>query len=97
MISLIDPPKDNVPNAVLKCKSAGIQVIMVTGDQPVTAAAIARQCNIITEKNVNEFMEEKGISFEEAFHQSNALVIHGDRLTKMALDDEGLPEDEKGR
>ncbi|CAD8085019.1 unnamed protein product [Paramecium sonneborni] len=97
LISLIDPPKDNVPHAVQKCKSAGIQVIMVTGDQPVTAAAIARQCNIITEKTVNEIMEEKNISFEEAFHQSNALVIHGDRLTKMAIDDEGLPEDEKGR
>jgi sodium/potassium-transporting ATPase subunit alpha len=28
---------------------------------------------------------------------SNAIVIHGDRLTKMAIDDEGLPESEKGR
>jgi len=28
---------------------------------------------------------------------SNALVIHGDKLTKMAIDDEGLPEGEKGR
>lgn len=28
---------------------------------------------------------------------ANAVVIHGDRLTKMALDDEGLPESEKGR
>jgi sodium/potassium-transporting ATPase subunit alpha len=34
--------RDNVPYAVLKCKAAGIQVIMVTGDQPVTAAAIAK-------------------------------------------------------
>ncbi|CAD8101580.1 unnamed protein product [Paramecium primaurelia] len=97
LISLIDPPKDNVPYAVIKCKTAGIQVIMVTGDQPVTATAIARQCNIITEKTVDEIMIERGISFEEAFHQSNALVIHGDKLTKMAIDDEGLPEDEKGR
>lgn len=32
---------------------------MVTGDQSVTAAAIAKQCNIITEKTVNEIMEEK--------------------------------------
>ena len=42
MISLVDPPKDAVPNAVVKCKTAGIKVIMVTGDQPVTAAAIAK-------------------------------------------------------
>jgi sodium/potassium-transporting ATPase subunit alpha len=42
-------------------------------------------------------MKERGISFEEAFHLSNALVIHGDKLTKMAIDEEGLPEEEKGR
>jgi len=28
---------------------------------------------------------------------SNAVVIHGDRLTKMAIEEEGLPEGEKGR
>ena len=31
LISLRDPPKDNVPSAVIKCKSAGIKVIMITG------------------------------------------------------------------
>ena len=42
-------------------------------------------------------MEEEHITFEEACKKSNAIVIHGDRLTKMAIDDEGLPESEKGR
>ncbi|CAD8071160.1 unnamed protein product [Paramecium primaurelia] len=97
LISLIDPPKESVPVAIQKCKSANIQVIMVTGDQSVTAAAIAKQCNIITEKTVNEIMEEKQMIMEDAIHLSNALVIHGDLLTKMALDDEGLPESEKGK
>lgn len=32
LISLIDPPRDNVPDAIRKCKTAGIKVIMVTGD-----------------------------------------------------------------
>lgn len=49
VLSLSDPPRDSVPFAVLKCRSAGIKVVMVTGDQPVTAASIAKQCNIITE------------------------------------------------
>ena len=46
LMSLVDPPKESVPQAVLDCHSAGIKVIMVTGDHPLTAAAIARQVNI---------------------------------------------------
>jgi sodium/potassium-transporting ATPase subunit alpha len=42
VISLNDPPRDSVPFSVTKCHTAGVKVIMVTGDQPVTAAAIAR-------------------------------------------------------
>ena len=53
VLSLTDPPRDSVPFSVLKCRSAGIKIIMVTGDQPVTAASIAKQCNIITEETVN--------------------------------------------
>lgn len=97
IVSLIDPPRDSVPYSVLKCQAAGIKVVMVTGDQPVTATAIARQCHIIREKTVNEVAEERNISFEDAFGLSNAIVIHGDELTKMSLEDEGLPESEQGK
>ena len=47
LISLIDPPRSNVPEAVEKCRSAGIKVIMVTGDHPITAKAIAKAVGII--------------------------------------------------
>ena len=50
LISLMDPPKESVPYAIKKCQSAGIKVIMVTGDQPPTAAAIAKQIGIISLK-----------------------------------------------
>lgn len=46
----MDPPKDTVPFAIKKCQSAGIKVIMVTGDQPPTAAAIAKSIGIISLK-----------------------------------------------
>jgi sodium/potassium-transporting ATPase subunit alpha len=48
LVSLNDPPRPGVDLAVEKCKHAGIKVIMVTGDQPPTAAAIAHKVNIIT-------------------------------------------------
>jgi len=53
--------------------------------------------NIITDRTANEISEEDGIPFEQAVKMSNAIVIHGDRLTRMAIEDEGLPESEKGR
>ena len=40
---MIDPPRPGVPEAVGKCKRARIKVMMVTGDHPITAEAIAKQ------------------------------------------------------
>jgi sodium/potassium-transporting ATPase subunit alpha len=49
LISLNDPPRLRVDQSVLMCKDAGVKVIMVTGDQPPTAAAIAHKVNIISD------------------------------------------------
>lgn len=49
IVSLNDPPRPKVDLSVAKCRLAGIKVIMVTGDQPPTAAAIANKVNIITD------------------------------------------------
>ena len=43
LTGLEDPPRPEVPEAIRRCGEAGIRVIMVTGDHPRTAAAIARQ------------------------------------------------------
>jgi magnesium-transporting ATPase (P-type) len=47
LYAMIDPPRPGVPEAVGRCQSAGIKVVMVTGDHPVTARAIAQKVNII--------------------------------------------------
>jgi Ca2+-transporting ATPase len=49
LMGLIDPPKDEVFDAVLKCKTAGVKTIMVTGDHKRTAAAIGRELNILND------------------------------------------------
>ena len=66
LISMIDPPRAAVPDAVAKCRSAGIKVIMVTGDHPITAKAIARSVGIISEGNetVEDIAERLNIPIE---------------------------------
>lgn len=49
---IIDPPREEVKESINKCKTAGIRVIMITGDHTLTAHSIARQLGIETEKAV---------------------------------------------
>lgn len=48
LFGLEDPPRPEVPEAIAKCREAGIRVIMITGDHPHTALAIARQIGLAT-------------------------------------------------
>lgn len=78
LVSLIDPPREGVKEAVAKCKSGGIQVYMVTGDHPITAQAIAVDVGIID---------------EDKLRSGKATVITGDDIRHwMDLDSRALQE-----
>merc|ERR1712029_215694 len=82
LISLIDPPRAAVPDAVSKCRSAGIKVIMVTGDHPITAKAIAKSVGIISEgnKTVEDLKDEAGPGVEVNARDAHACVVNGGEL-----------------
>ena len=46
LVALADPPRPEVPAALAECRRAGVRVIMMTGDHPATARAIARQVGL---------------------------------------------------
>lgn len=47
LMGMIDPPRPEVPPAIARCKQAGVQVVMITGDHPNTARAIARELGLL--------------------------------------------------
>jgi len=51
LVGIIDPVRPEVPTAVARCREAGIGVVMITGDHPATALAIARELDIAGSPN----------------------------------------------
>ncbi|UJR34911.1 hypothetical protein I4U23_027689 [Adineta vaga] len=89
LMSMIDPPRAAVPEAVSKCRSAGIKVIMVTGDHPITAKAIARAVGIISEESetVEDIAQRLGVPVEHVHpNDARACVVHGSDLKDMTTE-----------
>ena len=83
MVALTDPPKVGVTEAVAKCKTGGIQVVMVTGDHPLTAKAIAKQVGIIEQNAVIlDEMDEQNYG-----SQVEAMAIHGEQIDQLTDED----------
>ncbi|MGB8780162.1 MAG: cation-translocating P-type ATPase [Candidatus Bathyarchaeia archaeon] len=54
IMSMIDPPREEVKDAIHTCKKAGIDVVMVTGDHRLTAVAVAKELNLLGEDEEEE-------------------------------------------
>ncbi|MBU4260018.1 MAG: calcium-translocating P-type ATPase, SERCA-type [Proteobacteria bacterium] len=47
--AMIDPPREEVKEAIVKCKTAGIEIVVITGDHKLTAVAIAKELGLFKE------------------------------------------------
>merc|ERR1719204_2361812 len=86
LMSMIDPPSAAVPDAVAKCRTAGIKVIMVTGDHPITAKAIATSVGIISEgtETVEDIAARRNCSVKDVNpREARAAVVNGGEIKDM--------------
>jgi Ca2+-transporting ATPase len=89
IIGFIDPPRREVRNAIQTCQEAGIKVIMITGDHPETAKAIASQVGINSAKVLTggEIAKMNDADLKEALKQTYvfARVTPEDKLRLVRL------------
>jgi sodium/potassium-transporting ATPase subunit alpha len=90
LITLQDPPRDEVPGAVADCHAAGIKVVMVTGDHPATAEAICKKIGLITTKTQKDVARLRKVK-EEMIPRSDpeveAVVVKGKDIPDMNEED----------
>jgi Ca2+-transporting ATPase len=78
LIGFLDPPKEEVKEAVIAAKKAGVHVIMITGDHPMTAKAIAKEVEIFSDQN--QILEGHAIDrlsdieLSKALHKTTVLA-----------------------
>lgn len=90
LMAMQDPPRDEVAQAVDECRTAGIKIIMITGDYGLTAESIARrigivrgaQATIITGNDLNGMSEE---DLEEKLRQDDVLFARVSPEHKMRI------------
>ncbi|KAI9500200.1 hypothetical protein BX070DRAFT_196062 [Coemansia spiralis] len=66
LVGIVDPPRKEIPDVVDTCRKAGIRVFMVTGDFALTAAAIAKQCHIVTNDHIDTIEDIRNNALQHA-------------------------------
>jgi P-type Ca2+ transporter type 2C len=78
LLGLSDPVRQQVPAAIAECRAAGIRVIMITGDYPTTARAIARQAGLSGLSGLSRLSQPAGLA------AGTADVLSGDEIATLS-------------
>ncbi|MDD5044426.1 MAG: calcium-translocating P-type ATPase, SERCA-type [Candidatus Omnitrophica bacterium] len=77
LLAMIDPPREEVKQAIIECKEAGIKSIMITGDHKNTAVAIARELGFFQEDSLALTGEELDrLSDDEFFAKIERIPVY---------------------
>lgn len=78
LVAMADPPRHETIPAIIKCQKAGIRIIMITGDHPLTAAAIAFELGITTavDERVVSGIEMDSMSDEELKNITDKVSVY---------------------
>jgi Ca2+-transporting ATPase len=71
IMGMIDPPREEVKDAIYSCTRAGIKVVMITGDHKLTAMAVAKALNLVGEDE----QEEKVLTGEDLANLSDESLL----------------------
>jgi Ca2+-transporting ATPase len=93
LIGLADPPRENIKDDIIRCKNAGICVVMITGDNGITAASIAKKigmknANAIVTGDMIDQMDEETLreTVKEVSVFSRVIPEHKMRIVKAFKD-----------
>lgn len=76
LAGMIDPPRPEVKNAIAICEQAGIRTVMITGDHPVTAQAVARELGLLKTGRVVTGTELEAMSDEQFQREVETIDIY---------------------
>lgn len=86
LVGFIDPPREEVKNAVKTCLEAGIKVVLVTGDHPGTALNIGKQVNIVEDaKHDAKVIHGKDLDAENEKITDTAIFSRVDPSQKLQI------------
>ena len=76
LVGMIDPPRPEAKSAVEQCEQAGIRVVMITGDHPLTAQAVAGELGLLGEGNLVTGEELEGMSDESLERRVENIEVY---------------------
>jgi Ca2+-transporting ATPase len=75
LIGMIDPPRQEAKAAIAECAAAGIRVIMITGDHPLTAKAVAQELGLTREGRLATGLELEAMNDQELENAVESLDV----------------------